>query len=89
MAKLGVEAVLAEIWCVKKLRETKTILRDFNMHVLLSAVVCFASFQLCAPSVNFADIVIKAAGQPSAYTGHALTTAVCSNRAAQMQKADF
>ena len=40
-------------------------------------------------TVDFADIVIKTAGPPSAYTGPALTTAICSNRVAQMQNKAF
>lgn len=40
-------------------------------------------------TVDFADIVIKTAGPPSAYTGPALTTAICSNRVAQMQNKVF
>lgn len=35
-------------------------------------------------TVDFTDIVIKKAGPPSAYTGPALTTAICSNRVAQL-----
>lgn len=40
-------------------------------------------------TVDFADIVIKTAGPPFAYTGPALTTAICSNRVAQMQSEGF
>ena len=31
-------------------------------------------------TVDFTDIVMKESGPPSAYTGPALTTAICSNR---------
>ena len=33
-------------------------------------------------TVDFTDIVMREAGPPSAYTGPALTTAICSNRVA-------